>query len=73
MTSNKQVAILVDELELMDLTMGLMRLEDHWINLTRDAVVNNEDNGYIVTCNQVVNAIADLKTKLKTIKQEQFS
>ena len=72
MTSNKQVAILVDELELMDLTMGLMRLEDHWINITRDAVVNNEDNGYIVTCNQVVNAIADLKTKLKTIKQEQF-
>ena len=72
MTSNKQVAILVDELELMDLTMGLMRLEDHWINLTRDAVVNNEDNGYIVTCNQVVNAIADLKTKLKTIKEEQF-
>lgn len=72
MTSNKQVAILVDELELMDLTMGLMRLEDHWINITRDAVVNNEDNGYIVTCNQVVNAIADLKTKLKTIKEEQF-
>ena len=72
MTSNKQVAILVDELELMDLTMGLMRLEDHWINLTRDAVVNNEDDGYIVTCNQVVNAIADLKTKLKTIKEEQF-
>ena len=70
--TNKQVAILVDELELMDLTMGLCRLEDHWLNITREAVELNEDNGYIVTCNQVVNAIVDLKTKLKTIKEEQF-
>lgn len=70
--SNKQVAVLVDEIELMDLTMGLCRLEDHWLGITRDAVVNDEDNGYIVTCNQVINAIVDLKTKLKTIKEEQF-
>ena len=70
--SNKQVAILVDEIELMDLTMGLMRLEDHWLGVTREAVDRNEDSGYIVTCNQVINAIVDLKTKLKTIKEEQF-
>ena len=70
--TKKQVAILVDELELMDLTMGLMRLEDHWLNITREAVELNEDSGYIVTCSQVVNAITDLKDRLKTIKQEQF-
>ena len=68
----KQVALLVDEIELMDLTMGLSRLEDHWINLTKDAIDKHEDNGYIVTCNQVINAISDLKTKLKTLKEEQF-
>ena len=70
--SAKQVAILVDELELMDLTMGLMRLEDHWLNITREAVELNEDSGYIATCSQVVNAIVDLKAKLNTIKEEQF-
>ena len=70
--STKQVAILVDELELMDLTMGLMRLENHWLGITREAVEMNEDSGYIVTCNQVINAITDLKDRLKTIKQEQF-
>ena len=70
--SNKQVAILVDEIELMDLTMGLCRLEDHWLGMTRDAVERHEDSGYIVTCHQVINAIVDLKTKLKTIKEEQF-
>ena len=69
---SKQVAILVDEIELMDLTMGLCRLEDHWASMTRDAINRNEDSGYIVTCNQVINAIVDLKTKLKTIKEEQF-
>ena len=68
----KQVALLVDEIELMDLTMGLSRLEDHWINLTKDAIEKHEDNGYIVTCNQVINAISDLKTKLRTLKEEQF-
>ena len=70
--AEKQVALLVDEIELMDLTMGLNRLEDHWINLTKDAVERHEDNGYIVTCNQVINAIGDLKTKLRTVKEEQF-
>ncbi len=70
--STKQVDILVDELELMDLTMGLMRLEDHWLGITREAINGNEDSGYIVTCSQVINAIVDLKAKLKTIKEEQF-
>lgn len=69
---NKQVAVLVDEIELMDLTMGLCKLEDHWLGLTKDAVERNDDSGYIVTCNQVINAIVDLKTKLKVIKEEQF-
>lgn len=69
---NKQVAVLVDEIELMDLTMGLCKLEDHWLGLTRDAVKRNDDSGYIVTCNQVINAIVELKTKLKVIKEEQF-
>jgi len=68
----KQVAILVDEIELMDLSMGLMKLEDHWIGLTEDAVKRNDDSGYIVTCNQIINAITDLKTKLNTVKEEQF-
>lgn len=72
MASSKQVAILVDEIELMDLTMGLCRLEDHWLNMTSDAIKRNEDSGYIVTCNQVINAITELKTKLKVIKEEQF-
>ena len=57
---------------MMDLTMGLCRLEDHWLGMTRNAVERNEDSGYIVTCNQVINAIVDLKAKLKTIKAEQF-
>ena len=68
----KQVAVLVDEIELMDLTMGLCKLEDHWINMTQDAIERNEDNGYIVTCNQVIDAIVELRTKLKVIKEEQF-
>ena len=72
MANPKQVAILVDEIELMNLTMGLCRLEDHWMGICSDAIRRRDDSGSIVTYHQVINAITDLKDKLKTIKQEQF-
>ena len=69
---SKQVALLVDELELMDLTMGLDKLYQHWAETIVQAQRNQCSEGYIATCNQVMNGIWDLETKLKAIKEEQF-
>lgn len=69
---SKQVALLVDELELMDLTMGLNRLYDHWAQTTVQAIKNQCSDDYLTTCNHVMEAITKLETKLKTIKEEQF-
>ena len=69
---SKQVLILVDELELMDLTMGLNRLYDHWAQTTANAVQNHCSDDYLNTCNSVLQSITKLETKLNTIKEEQF-
>ena len=72
MTQPKQVAILVDELELTDLQMGLNKLWQSWAETVVQAQRNKCSEGYIVTCNQVMNAITKLETKLTMIKEEQF-
>ena len=69
---SKQVALLVDELELMDLTMGLGKLYDHWAQTTVQAIRNQCSDSYLTTCNSVMDSIRDLETKLKVIKEEQF-
>ena len=72
MTQPKQVAILVDELELIDLQMGLSKLYQYWSETVVQAQRNQCSEGYIVTCNQVMNSISELETKLTAIKEEQF-
>ena len=70
---SKQVLILVDEIELTDLTMGLNRLYDHWAQTTAHAIQNQCSDDYLTTCNSVMKSITTLESKLQTIKQEQFS
>ena len=69
---SKQVAILVDQIELTDLTMGLNRLYQHWAQTTADAVRNQCSEQYIETCNHVMQSITKLESKLYKIKEEQF-
>ena len=69
---SKQVAVLVDELELMDLTMGLKQLYSHWADTVVRAISNQCSDEYISTCNSVMDNIIKLESKLNVIKEEQF-
>ena len=68
----KQVAILVDELELTDIQMGLMHLVRDWRDQADFAMMHNSSDPYVETCHSVVDGIIQLQSKLRTIKEEQF-
>ena len=70
---SKQVLILVDELELLDIQMGLNKIYSHWADTLNTAVGQNCSDDYIGTVNMILENISKLETKLNIIQKEQFS
>ena len=69
---SKQVALLVDELEITDIQMGLVHLVREWRDHADFALMHNSSDDYAQTCHSIVDGIIKLQSKIRTIKEEQF-
>lgn len=72
-TSMKQIALLVDEQELTDISMGLVHLITQWRDHADFALIHNSSDTYVETCHSIVENIIQLQTKINKVKEEQFN
>ena len=70
--AEKQVALLVDELELTDISMGLANLITKWRDHAETASRQNSTDSYVQTCHSVVESIIQLQSKVRKVKEEAF-
>lgn len=70
---DKQVALLVDELELTDISMGLTNLITQWRDHAENASRHNSSDSYVQTCFGVIDNIIQLQSKVRKIREEQFN